>query len=58
VSGDLAGLKTVFGWAVSNGHIDSNPVEKVTIKPGRSVVYGLPAFQMVSYCDLESRPQA
>jgi integrase len=33
---DLAGLKTIFGWAVTNGKMDLNPAEGVTIKLGRS----------------------
>jgi len=32
---DLAGLKTVFGWAVKNGKIPANPAEGVTLKLGR-----------------------
>ena len=32
VASDLAGLKSVFGWAVANNYIDSNPAEKVIIK--------------------------
>jgi integrase len=32
---DLAGLKTVFGWAVVNGKMASNPAEGVTIKLGQ-----------------------
>lgn len=30
--GDLAALKTVFGWAVSNHHLHSNPASGITIK--------------------------
>jgi integrase len=33
---DLAGLKTIFGWAKMNGKIDTNPAEGVTIKLGKS----------------------
>jgi hypothetical protein len=33
---DLAGLKTIFGWAVTNGKMDFNPAEGVTIKLGKS----------------------
>lgn len=33
---DLAGLKTVFGWAVMNRRIASNPAEGLTIKVGKS----------------------
>jgi integrase len=29
---DLAALKTVFGWAVANGKLTSNPAEGVTLK--------------------------
>jgi integrase len=32
---DLAGLKAVFGWAVVNGKMASNPAEGVTIKLGK-----------------------
>ena len=32
---DLAGLKTVFGWAVANGRLTSNPAEGVTLKIGK-----------------------
>lgn len=32
---DLAGLKSVFGWAVTNGKMASNPAEGVTIKLGK-----------------------
>jgi integrase len=32
---DLAGLKSVFGWAVTNGKMSSNPAEGVTIKLGK-----------------------
>ena len=32
---DLAALKTVFGWAKSNGKMDTNPAEGVTIKLGK-----------------------
>lgn len=32
---DLAGLKTVSGWAVANLKIDSNPAEGVTLKVGK-----------------------
>ena len=35
-SGDLAPLKAVFGWAVNNLHILSNPAEKITLKVGRT----------------------
>lgn len=34
--GDLAGLKTVFGWAVVNRRLPSNPAEGITIKVGKS----------------------
>lgn len=33
---DLAGLKTVFGWAVMNRRMAANPAEKLTIKVGKS----------------------
>ncbi|MCK1683799.1 tyrosine-type recombinase/integrase [Bradyrhizobium sp. 147] len=33
---DLAGLKTVFGWAVMNRRMASNPAEGLTIKVGKS----------------------
>jgi site-specific recombinase XerD len=33
---DLAGLKTVFGWAVMNRRMHSNPAEGLTIKVGKS----------------------
>ncbi|MCA1435613.1 tyrosine-type recombinase/integrase [Bradyrhizobium sp. BRP20] len=33
---DLAGMKTVFGWAVVNRRLPSNPAEGVTIKVGKS----------------------
>jgi site-specific recombinase XerD len=32
---DLAGLKTVFGWAVSNHKLPSNPATGITIKLGK-----------------------
>ncbi|HZP75851.1 MAG TPA: recombinase XerD [Pseudolabrys sp.] len=32
---DLAGLKTVFAWAVTNGKLAANPAEGVTIKLGK-----------------------
>lgn len=32
---DLAGLKTIFGWAVANGRLTSNPAEGVTLKIGK-----------------------
>lgn len=32
---DIAGLKSVFGWAVANRRIASNPAEGVTIKVGK-----------------------
>jgi len=32
---DLAGLKSVFGWAVTNGKLPSNPAEGVSIKLGK-----------------------
>lgn len=32
---DLSGLKTIFGWAVVNGKMPSNPAEGVTIKLGK-----------------------
>ncbi len=32
---DLAGLKAVFGWAVSNRLLPSNPAEGITIKLGK-----------------------
>ena len=32
---DLAGLKTVFGWAVRNKRLPSNPADGITIKLGR-----------------------
>jgi integrase len=32
---DLAGLKTVFGWAVANRKIPSNPASGITIKIGK-----------------------
>ena len=31
---DLSALKTVFGWAVANGKLSSNPAQGVTIKLG------------------------
>lgn len=34
-SGDLAPLKTVFGWGLSNLHLPSNPAEKITMKVGK-----------------------
>lgn len=33
---DLAGMKTVFGWAVVNRRLPSNPAEGITIKVGKS----------------------
>lgn len=33
---DLAGLKTVFGWAVVNRRLPNNPAEGITIKVGKS----------------------
>ena len=32
---DLSGLKTLFGWAVSNRRLPSNPVTGITIKLGK-----------------------
>jgi hypothetical protein len=32
---DLSGLKAVFGWAVSNGRMHSNPAEGVTLKASK-----------------------
>lgn len=32
---DLSGLKAVFGWAVSNGKMHSNPAEGVTLKASK-----------------------
>jgi integrase len=32
---DLAALKSVFGWAVTNGRLASNPAEGVTIRLGK-----------------------
>ena len=32
---DLSGLKTLFGWAVSNRKLPSNPVTGITIKLGK-----------------------
>lgn len=32
---DLAGLKTIFGWAVSNKKLPSNPAQGITIKVGK-----------------------
>jgi integrase len=32
---DLSGLKTLFGWAVSNRRLTSNPVTGITIKLGK-----------------------
>jgi integrase len=32
---DLAALKSVFGWAVTNGKLPSNPADGVTIKLGK-----------------------
>jgi integrase len=33
---DLAGLKTIFGWAVSNLRMPTNPATAITIKLGKS----------------------
>lgn len=35
---DLAALKTLFGWAVTNKRLPSNPAEGITIKLGRRKV--------------------
>ena len=32
---DLSGLKTLFGWAVTNRKLTSNPVTGITIKLGK-----------------------
>ncbi|UGX93515.1 site-specific integrase [Bradyrhizobium barranii subsp. barranii] len=32
---DLAGMKTVFGWAIGNRRLASNPAEGITIKVGK-----------------------
>ena len=32
---DLSALKTIFGWAKTNGKMDANPAEGVTIKLGK-----------------------
>jgi integrase len=34
---DLAGLKTVFGWAQTNGKMATNPAEGVTIRLGKKL---------------------
>lgn len=34
---DLAGLKTIFGWAKANGKMTTNPAEGVTIKLGKQL---------------------
>jgi integrase len=34
---DLAGLKTVFGWAVSNRRLATNPATGITLKVGKRV---------------------
>ena len=43
-SGDLAALKAVFGWAISNFHLPFNPAEKVTLKVGRPLRLRSKAF--------------
>ena len=35
--GDLAGLKSVFGWAVSNRKLHTNPAEGITVKVGKKI---------------------
>lgn len=35
---DLSGLKTLFGWAVSNRRLTSNPADGITIKLGKRKV--------------------
>ncbi len=32
---DLAGLKTIFGWAVANRRLDSNPAKGITVPAGK-----------------------
>lgn len=35
--GDLAGLKSVFGWAVINRKLHTNPAEGITVKVGKKI---------------------
>lgn len=41
---DLAGLKTIFGWAKGNLRIPTNPAEGITIKVGRKPRLRTPGF--------------
>ena len=41
---DLAGLKSVLGWAVANDRLSSNPAEGVTVAKARKVVTRSKAF--------------
>lgn len=41
---DLAGLKTIFGWAKGNLRIPTNPAEGITIKVGRKPRLRAPGF--------------
>jgi len=41
---DLAGLKTIFGWAKANLRIPTNPVEGITLKVGRKPRLRTPGF--------------
>ena len=47
---DLAGLKTLFGWAVSNRKLPSNPVTGITIKLGKQ-----PKLRGKGFTDAEAK---
>lgn len=47
---DLAGLKTIFGWAVANFRIKSNPAQGVTLKLGKK-----PRLRSKGFTDVEAK---
>ncbi|PZN92706.1 MAG: recombinase XerD [Hyphomicrobiales bacterium] len=47
---DLAGLKTVFGWAVGNRKISANPAAGITIKIGKA-----PKLRSKGFTDAEAK---
>jgi integrase len=47
---DLAGLKTIFGWAVTNRRIATNPATGITIKLGKS-----PKLRSKGFTDEEAK---
>ncbi|MGE0340174.1 MAG: DUF6538 domain-containing protein [Xanthobacteraceae bacterium] len=47
---DLSGLKTIFGWAVVNGKLKTNPAEGVTLKLGKK-----PKSRSLGFTDDEAK---